>query len=107
MNRLWTLNITMLTGKKLITRLERTGKLRIVSRQMLIGFVKRVTHKRLIAIAPVVINATLGEVLIDRLVEQELVGCEVSHNIQHAGIWQRILVEIRSDRRMNCDVLGN
>src|SRR5688572_14421257 len=74
---------------------------------MLIGFVKRVTHKRLIAITPVVINATLDEVLIDRLVKQELVGREVSHNIQHAGIWQRVLVEIWSDRGMNRDGLGD
>src|SRR5688500_3891012 len=107
MDRLWALNVAVLTGKELITRLERTRELRIVRRQMLIGFIKRVSCKRLIAVAPVVIDATLCEVLVNRLVEQKLVGREVSNHIQHTRIWKRVLVEIWSDRRMNRDVLGN
>ena len=53
------------------------------------------------------IDATLCKVLLDCLIEQELVGREVTDHIQHASIWKRILVKIRSDGRMNRDVFGN
>ena len=81
MYRLRTLNVPVLTSKELITRLERTGKLRKVGRQMLICFVKCVTDKRLIAIAPVVIDPALRKVLVDRLVEKKFIGRKIADHV--------------------------
>jgi hypothetical protein len=61
----------VLGREKLIAGLERTRELREVGRQLLLGFVKRVTRERLIALAPVVVHAALREVLHELAVEPE------------------------------------
>ena len=86
----------MLGREKLIARCETCGKLRKVSRQLLIRIVKSVARKRLVPVAPIVIEAALGEVLDDLPIETKTEFRQATAKIW--AIRQRILVQIWPDR---------
>ena len=89
----------MLSSEEVVTRLEGTRKLWKVCRQCLVGIIKSVTGKRLVAIAPIAIDTTLREVLRNCPVETEVVSRKIADDVRWSVIRQRKLIKIRPDGR--------
>ena len=94
-------HVTVLAGE-LIARHEVARELRVVGRQILFGVIQRVAREDLAARGRVVVDASLAEVLIERLVELE--GVERGAIAEGAPVGARILREIRRHASVDADI---